>query len=146
MKVQSINSLYNPFRYQNLAVLKNSNNVQTNPFLSSAKGDTVSFGAKNYDAETIVNPTAHCAYCGCKVYTDAQLDSITKEILANKASKSEGRIRSVLEKLEGAKHSQELAVAKRMENEPEIEFFKKLLDLYFQFYDNVIALDQWCSG
>ena len=109
-------------------MLKNSNNVQTNPFLSSAKGDTVSFGAKNYDAETIVNPTAHCAYCGCKVYNDAQLDSIAKEILANKESKAEGRIRSVLEKLEGAKHSQELAVAKRMENEKEIEFFKKLLD------------------
>ena len=128
MKIQSINSLYNPFRYQNNAGLRNNNNFQFNPFSLPAKGDIVSFSAKNYDAESIMNPTAHCAYCGCKVYTDAQLDSITKEILSNKASKAEGRIRSILEKLEGAKHSQELAVAKRMENEKEIEFFKKLLD------------------
>ena len=41
----------------------------------------------------------------------------------------QGKIRSILEKLEGAKSSEELALAKRLENEEEIKFFKNLLDI-----------------
>lgn len=127
MKINSINNIYNkiiPFN-------KNIINPITNNKLEKSPigGDVVSFGAKKYDAESIVNPTYHCAYCGSKVYTEQQLDSIAKEILSSKADRLDGKIKSVIEKLEEAKHSEELSVAKRIENEEEIKFFQKFLEV-----------------
>ena len=89
----------------------------------------VSFSAKKYADESILNPTNHCGYCGCKVYSEYQIESIAKEILSSKYDRMQGKIRSILEKLEGAKNSEELALAKRMENEDEIKFFKNLLEV-----------------
>ena len=91
--------------------------------------DNVSFSSKNYDISSITNPTNHCAYCGCKLYNETQIDSIAKEILNSKAGRLEGKVRSVLEKLSDAKHSQEIAVAKRIENKDEIDFFNNFLDI-----------------
>ena len=128
VKIQSLKGLYNPFVNNNFDRSANVNNYHSNALLRQPKCDVISFSAKKYDSDSIINPTYHCAYCGCKVYNESQIDSIAKEILNDKSGKLEGRVRSVLEKLEGAKHSQELAIAKRMENEDEIEFFKKFLD------------------
>ena len=89
--------------------------------------DVVNFTSKKYDADTIANPTNHCGYCGCKVYTEQQLESIAREILNSKYDRFQGKIKSALEKLEGAKHSEEIALAKRLENEQEIEFFNNFL-------------------
>ena len=91
--------------------------------------DTVSFSSKKYNIDSIENPTNHCAYCGCKVYTKSQIESIAQEMLILKSSRLQGKIRSVLEKLEGAKYSDEIAIAKRIENNEEIEFFKNFLDV-----------------
>lgn len=121
MQVRSINSIYNTGHFFNIS------NGRKTRFISSS-GDIVSFSAKKYDSDSIKNPTNHCAYCGCKVYNMQQIDSIAKEILASKANRLEGKVKSVLEKLEGAKYSQEIALAKRMENEEQIKFFKDLLD------------------
>lgn len=99
-----------------------------NGFYKVGNGDVVSFSAKKYDVGCITNPTNHCAYCGCKVYNEQQIDAIAKEFLSSKADRLEGKIRSVIEKLEGAKYSEEIALAKRMENEEELKFFKDLLD------------------
>lgn len=101
----------------------------SNVFYKYNSGDVVSFSAKKYDADAIVNPTNHCAYCGCKVYTEQQIDSIAKEILTSKSGRLEGKIKSILEKLEGAKHSDELSVAKRIENEEQIKFFRNFLEI-----------------
>ena len=101
----------------------------TNVFNSGfACGDVVSFSAKKYDSDSITNPTYHCAYCGCKVYTEQQIDAIAKEMLGSKADRLEGKIKSVIEKLEGAKHSQEIELAKRLENKEQIDFFNHLLE------------------
>ncbi len=117
---------YNPF-----SIIKNNSNNSnikyTNPFTKEQR-DIVSFSAKQYNADSIINPTNHCGYCGCKIYNEGQINSIAKEILAAKSTRLEGRIKSILEKLEDAKHSQELAVAKRMENKEEIDFFQGILD------------------
>ena len=130
MKILNINSLYNinPIK----TFTKSTANVSS-PIMPAVKlrgnlnCDVVSFGAKKYDAASILNPTNHCAYCGCKVYDDKQIESIAKEILSNKAGRLEGKVKSVLEKLSGAKNSQEIEVAKKLENEDEIEFFRKFL-------------------
>ncbi len=120
MQVRSINSYYRvtpPF-FKNISRTKNY----------SYSGDIISFSAKKYDSDSIINPTNHCAYCGCKVYNEQQLDSIAKEILGSKSTRLEGKIKSVLEKLEGAKYAEEIALAKRMANEDQINFFKSLLE------------------
>ncbi len=125
MKIYSINNF-------NTYAVKNSKIRQSNGFLflkNQALADIVSFSAKKYDSDTIINPTYHCAYCGCKVYTESQLDSIAKEMLISKYDRLEGKIKSVIEKLEGAKHSQEMALAKRLENQEQIDFFKNFLDI-----------------
>ncbi len=93
------------------------------------KADTISFSSKNYDYADITNPTNHCAYCGCKVYTEAQLESMAKEIMQLKSARLQGKIKSITEKLTGAKYSDEIALAKRMENNAEIEFFKNFLEI-----------------
>ncbi len=92
-------------------------------------GDVVSFRAKNYDINSIVNPTGHCAYCGCKVYTEAQIEALAKGMLGNKSHRLQGDIKSVLEKLDSAVRSEELTFAKKVENGDEIQFFKKFLQL-----------------
>ncbi len=125
MKIFSINNF-------NTYAIKNNKIRQSNNFLflhNQLISDIVSFSAKKYDSDSILNPTNHCAYCGCKVYTESQLDSIAKEMLISKYDRLEGKIKSVIEKLEGAKHSQELALAKRLENQVQIDFFKKFLDI-----------------
>lgn len=123
MKVLNFNSFYlNKTRY--FANETNNNFYATN----TIPKDTVSFTAKKYDEESIINPTNHCAYCGCKVYSEFQIESIAKEILSAKYDRMQGKIKSILEKLEGAKSSEELALAKRLENEDEIKFFRSLLD------------------
>ncbi len=90
--------------------------------------DIVSFSAKNYDSNSVVNPTNHCAYCGCRVYNQAQLNSIAKELLSSKFSRSEEKINSIIDKLSDAKHSQELSIAKKWENKNQVDFFNKYLD------------------
>ena len=125
MKIQQITSIYNSFKNSSNCIQRNNEKIV--PFSPLTK-DIVSFRAKQYSADSIINPTNHCAYCGCKVYNESQLDSIAKEMLVAKGSRLEGNIKSVLEKLEEAKHSQELAVAKRIENKEEIEFFKAFLE------------------
>jgi hypothetical protein len=92
-------------------------------------GDVVSFSAKKYDANSVVNPTNHCAYCGCKVYNEEQLDSIAKEILLLKADRLQGKLKSVLEKLGDAKNSQEISIAKRLENKEQVDFFNNFLNI-----------------
>ena len=126
VKIQPIKNFYNPFSV--IKTSSNNNNISiTNPF-KSLQGDVVSFSAKQYGVDSILNPTNHCGYCGCKLYNETQIDSMAKEMLAAKATRLEGRIKSILEKLADAKHSQELAVAKRMENKDEIDFFNNLLE------------------
>jgi len=97
----------------------------SNPFINSMQGDVVSFTAKKYDADSIVNPTNHCAYCGCKVYTESQIDALAKSMLGNKSHRLQGDIKSILEKLESAVRSEELSFVKKLENSEEIKFFKK---------------------
>ena len=125
MKIQTITNIYNPFR-----INKNSNseNNVSNPFINNKLvGDIVSFRAKSYNADSVENPTFHCAYCGCKVYTEQQIDSLAKEMLRDSAHRLQGDIKSVLEKLEAAVRSDELTVAKQLSNKKEIEFYKKFL-------------------
>ena len=122
MKISNITALYSSKTYTSTETKK------TFPRQIGIPCDVVSFTAKKYDDESIVNPTNHCGYCGCKVYSESQIDSIAKEILLSKYDRLQGKIKSVLEKLEGAKYSEELALAKRLENKDQIQFFKNLLD------------------
>lgn len=124
MKILSIKNYYN--NSQNSTHIASQN---TFSFNNALKADVVSFRAKKYDDETILNPTNHCAYCGSKVYTEHQLNGIAKEILSSKYDRMRGIIKSVLEKLEAAKQSEELSIAKRFENEEEIKFFKNFLEV-----------------
>lgn len=125
MKISSISNFYRTNFSERKAV------NQTNPFLLNAgyTGDIVSFRAKNYDIDQIVNQTNHCAYCGCKVYSEAQIESLAKGMLQGKANRLQGDIKSVLEKLESAVRSEELTFAKKVENSEEIDFFKKFLQI-----------------
>ena len=126
MKIQNVTNIYNPFRMN-----KNNNSVNSvsNPFINNKLvGDVVTFRAKAYNADSVENPTKHCAYCGCKVYTEQQIDSLAKEMLRDGAHRLQGDIKSVLEKLETAERSYELTVAKQIENEKEIQFYKKFLE------------------
>lgn len=124
MKILSINNSYN-----NKTKCISPNKQGNVFFINNSAGDIVSFSAKKYDSETILNPTNHCAYCGCQVYSEHQIDSIAKEILQAKSDRLQGKIKNILEKLEGAKNSEELVVAKRLENESEINFFKSFMDI-----------------
>ena len=127
MRIFSVNNIYK-FNQS----LIGRTNQQTNPIRTSYvanTGDVVSFTAKKYSYESIVNPTNHCAYCGVKVYDDQQIDSLAKEMLASKHDKLKGKVKSVLEKLEIAKYSQELTLAKRVQNEEDVNYFNHLLDL-----------------
>ncbi len=123
MKIVSINSFYktNFFNRQQ----SEANNVFK--FKNNLMADVVSFRAKNYGIESIVNPTGHCAYCGCKVYNEGQIDALAKGMLGSKSHRLQGNIRSVLEKLDSAIRSEELTFAKKVENEKEITFFKRFL-------------------
>ena len=122
MKITSINSYNNFFK---ISSFKRS--VRKNIINNNLQGDVVSFSAKKYDSESILHPTGHCGYCGCKVYDEKQLEDIAQQMLTNKSGRLQGKIRSVLEKLEGAKHSEEIAISKRLENEEEIRFFERFL-------------------
>ena len=123
MKIVSINSFYKPTLYNRQ--LSETNNIYK--FQNNLMADVVSFRAKNYGIESIVNPTGHCAYCGCKVYNEQQIDSLAKGMLGSKSHRLQGNIRSVLEKLDSAVRSEELTFAKKVENEDEITFFKRFL-------------------
>lgn len=128
MKIQNITNIYNPFKFNGLNN-KNYLHAVSNPFINNRlTADVVSFSGKAYSAESIENPTNHCAYCGCKVYNDSQLDSLAKEMLRDSSHRLSGDIKSILEKLETAERSYELTVAKQMENKKEIEFYKKFLE------------------
>lgn len=95
--------------------------------LSNINSDIITFSGKNYNIRDIKNCTNHCGYCGCKLYNENQMESIAKELLNSKSTRLQGKIKSILEKLEGAKNSDEIAIAKRLENSQEIEFFKDFL-------------------
>ena len=123
MKILSINNFYKT----NLVNRKPSETNNIYRFNNNLVGDVVSFRAKNYGIESIVNPTGHCAYCGCKVYNEQQIDSLAKGMLGSKSHRLQGNIRSVLEKLDSAVRSEELTFAKKVENAEEIEFFKRFL-------------------
>lgn len=125
MQISKFTNVYNIFPSKNIN--KSNNNLLK--YTNFMHGDVVSFTAKKYDAESIINPTNHCAYCGEKVYNEQQIDSLAKEMLSAKADRLEGNIRSVLEKLDGAKNAQDIALAKRLENKDQIEFFKNFLDI-----------------
>lgn len=131
MKIQSIKS-FNSFIQPNF-LKKNifRDNFQNNVLsknLYPHSLDMVSFTSKQYGSDSIFNPTNHCAYCGSRVYDESQLDSIAKELLASKYARSEDKINSIIEKLSEAKHSQELSIAKRLENKKQIEFFGNYLE------------------
>lgn len=123
MKIFSINNHYS-FKP---AIIGKTNPIKNS--YATNTGDVVSFSAKKYSAESIVNPTNHCAYCGVKVYDDQQIDSLTKEIMSSKHDKLKGKVKSVVEKLEIAKYSQELTLAKRVQNEADVNYFNHLLEL-----------------
>ena len=125
MKIQSVSNLYNPFR-QRVSSEKAETYSTINRKNELAFGDIVIFRAKKYDIDSIINPTNHCAYCGCKVYSEAQIESLAKSMLSSKSHRLQGDIKSVLEKLESAVRSEELTFAKKIENREEIEFFRKL--------------------
>ncbi len=128
MKIQNIINIYNPFKFNGL---NNKNYLKSvsNPFINTRlTADVVSFSGKAYNIDSIENPTNHCAYCGCKVYNDSQIDSLAKEMLRDSSHRLSGDIKSVLEKLETAERSYELTVAKQLENKKEIEFYKKFLE------------------
>lgn len=126
MKILNIGTVYSFNR-----VRQNQKENSTNPFMfrNNLSGDVVSFTAKKYDADSIVNPTNHCAYCGCKVYSEAQIEAIAKSMLSSKSHRLQGDIKSVLEKLDSAVRSEELTFAKKMQNKDEIDFFKKFLQI-----------------
>ena len=127
MKILSLNNFYN---LKSNAI--GQNRFQTKPVQNSyanVSGDVVSFSAKKYSYESIVNPTNHCAYCGTKVYDEQQIDSLVKEMLSSKHDKLKGKVKSVVEKLEIAKYSQELSLAKRVQNESDVKYFNHLLEL-----------------
>lgn len=123
MKIVSINSFYKT----NLFNRQQSEAYNVFKFKNNLMADVVSFRAKNYGIESIVNPTGHCAYCGCKVYNEGQIDALAKGMLGSKSHRLQGNIRSVLEKLDSAVRSEELTFAKKVENAEEIEFFKRFL-------------------
>ncbi len=126
MKILNIgNYIYSnqPRRVEN-----NSARGVFNP-LHSLNSDVVSFSSSKQYNNSIINSTGHCAYCGCKVYSESQIDSIARELLNSKSEKLRGKIKSVLEKLEEAKNSSELTVAKQIANKDKIDFFHKFLDL-----------------
>ena len=126
MKIQNITNLYNQFKLNRF--YNNSANNFSNPFIMNNQvGDIVSFRAKAYNADSVENPTNHCAYCGSKVYSEQQIDSLAKEMLRDSSHRLQGDIKSVLEKLEAAVRSEELTVAKQLANKKEIEFYKKFL-------------------
>ena len=126
MKILTLNNTSNLFR-TNIVDRSFFSSVNNHCFNNkNLSGDIVVFRAKNYNIESIVNPTNHCAYCGCKVYSEAQLDSLAKSMLSSKSHRLQGDIKSVLEKLESAVRSDELTFAKKVENREEIDFFKKL--------------------
>ena len=126
MKILNIGTVYSFNR-----VRQNQKDNSTNPFLlrNNLSGDVVSFTAKKYDADSIVNPTNHCAYCGCKVYSETQIEALAKTMLSSKSHRLQGDIKSVLEKLDSAVRSEELTFAKKMQNKDEIDFFKKFLQI-----------------
>ena len=123
MKILGINNIYN---FKPIVV---GQTKPIKPSYANQNGDVVSFTSKKYSAESILNPTNHCAYCGCKVYNEQQIDSLVKEMLASKHDKLKGKVKSVVEKLEIAKYSQELTLAKRVQNEADVEYFNHLLEL-----------------
>ena len=82
--------------------VNNNRNISFD-FNNGLNSDIISFSSKKYDSDSIKNPTNHCAYCGCKVYTQEQIDGIAKEILSLKAERLKGKIKSVLEKLDSVK-------------------------------------------
>lgn len=127
MKIQNITYLYNSFN-KKIADKQTSNNFNLPKFNNGQlKADIITFRAKDYSIDSITNPTGHCAYCGCKVYTEAQIEGLAKTMLGQKSQRLQGSIRSVLEKLDSAMRSEELTFAKKIENSDEIEFFKRLL-------------------
>lgn len=132
MKISNINYKFiNPFLLikPNYTESRVSSPISAVKFNGNLKSDIVSFSAKSYNIEDIVHPTNHCAYCGCKVYSDEQLDALTKELMTLKADRLHGKIKSVLEKLSEARNSSQLQQAKKIENTDEIKFFKKFLDV-----------------
>lgn len=127
MKIQNIAYLYNPFR-QKKADGRSSNPFGTLKFNNGRlNADVISFRAKDYSIDSIASPTGHCAYCGCKVYTEAQIEGLAKTMLGQKSHRLQGSIKSVLEKLDSATRSEELTFAKKIENAEEIDFFKRFL-------------------
>ena len=127
VKVQSLSN-YNNFFKRSLFV--NQSGTYNSHLIKNSQnsfGDIISFRAKKYDIDSIINPTNHCAYCGCKVYSEAQIEALAKSMLSSKSHRLQGDIKSVLEKLESAVRSEELTFAKKLENHDEIDFFKKFL-------------------
>ncbi len=127
MKIQCVSNFNNPFRKSLFANQSSAYYSQLSKSTQNSFGDIISFRAKKYDIDSIINPTNHCAYCGCKVYSEAQIEALAKSMLSSKSHRLQGDIKSVLEKLESAVRSEELTFAKKLENHDEIDFFRKFL-------------------
>ena len=127
MKIQSVSNFNNPFRKSLFANQSSAYYSQLSKSTQNSFGDIISFRAKKYDIDSIISPTNHCAYCGCKVYSEAQIEALAKSMLSSKSHRLQGDIKSVLEKLESAFRSEELTFAKKIENHDEIDFFRKFL-------------------
>ncbi len=126
MKIYSIGNISNTS-----FINKSNNTVRNNRYglLSRPKYDEVSFSGKNYDSESIINPTYHCAYCGCRVYTEKQMKSIIQEILSSKSSRLQDKIKGIIEKLSEGRNAPEISEAKKIKNADEINFFEKFLEI-----------------
>ncbi len=125
MRICAINNISNIGFFNRQKNIHSNNGIN---LISIRNCDEVSFSGKNYTSESVINPTNHCAYCGCKVYTEAQTESIAQEMLSSKSTRLQGKIRSVSEKLSEGKNAPEITVAKKIENADEIKFFDKFLE------------------
>lgn len=129
MKISVFNRFYKNSFELNSKMLNNSSLFGVSvPKFKPLQADVVSFKAKNYDFSMIKSPTGHCAYCGSKVYTQKQLDTIASDLLSQKNEMLAGKIRSVLEKM-GSSDGSVLIKRKYDVNKDTIDFFERFKDL-----------------
>lgn len=129
MKISVFNRFYKNSIELSSKMLNNSSLFSVNASkLKPLQADVVSFKAKNYDFSMIKSPTGHCAYCGSKVYTQKQIDTIAGELLSQKNEMLAGKIRSVLEKM-GSSDGNVLIKRKYDVNKDAIDFFERFKDL-----------------
>lgn len=115
VRIQLSNSFYNA----------NEKHV-SQPSLRSLAGDSVSFTSKNKDKD---KSTAHCAYCGVKIYTEKDLKARAAEIAGYHGNDLQGELRDLRDKYHLKRDSSDLARMWIEANSAEIEFFDQLYNL-----------------